>query len=151
MKSVPMCVEGIAYERIHPSTRQIIHALFPAHTRGEAFFLGLLANATIKPYVLPGKPEEVNEDAAVVSVMQGCDELCQRVALSYDTTHMYLVIFRALGLLYEEKQGKQTLFHIPLNAYKPPSDLPERLRQLKEHYLDKRPRLRRRVDEIIKQ
>jgi hypothetical protein len=140
---------GVAYERVHPSTRCIIEALFPPHTRGVAFLHGLLTIATAMPYVLPDDSGEVREDIAVVSVKQGCDELRQRVHMAYDTTHMYLVIYRALGLLYEEKRGKQTLFRIPLHAYQPPSDLSERLRQLQEHYREKRPRVRRLVQKII--
>jgi hypothetical protein len=140
---------GVAYERVHPFTRDIIHTLFPPPTRGEAFYLGLLANAAIKPCASPRKPEEVKEVAAVITVTQGCNELCRRVGMSYDTVHMYLVIYRTLGFLYEEKQGEQTLYHILLDAYQPPSDLPERLRQLQVHYLEKRPRVRRLVKKII--
>jgi hypothetical protein len=140
---------GVAYERVHPSTRCIIETLFPPHTRGVAFLRGLLTSATVMPYVPSDDSGEVREDTAVVSVKQGCDELRQRVHMAYDTTHMYLVIYRALGLLYEEKRGEQTLFRIPLHAYQPPPDLSERLRQLQEHYLEKRPRVRRLVQKII--
>src|SRR5215469_6909064 len=106
---------GVAYERVHLSTRCIIETLFPPHTRGVAFLRGLLTNATVMPYVSPDDSGEVREDLAVVSVEQGCDELRRRVHMAYDTTHMYLVIYRALGLLYEEKRGEQTLFRIPLH------------------------------------
>jgi len=115
--------EGVAYERVDPSTRCIIHTLFPAHTCGFAFFLGLLTNAIVKQYVLPSMPKEVRGDAAVVSVVKGYAELSQRLRLSYDTTHMYALVFRALGLLYLETQGKQMTIIIPLGVYRSPAGL----------------------------
>ena len=69
-------VEGIVDERIHLTTLHVIHLLCPQHTRGGAFFAGLLANATITSQALPGLTKEVRGDAAIVSV-QGCAELCR--------------------------------------------------------------------------
>ncbi len=140
--------EGVDYERVDPTTCRLIHALFPPHTCGFAFFLGLLANAMVKQYALSGLPESVRGDAAIVNVTNGYVGLSQRLHLSYDTTHMYLLIYRALGLLYVEKQGKQTTIIIPLDAYQPPARLVEILAQLKEHYRTRRPRVRRLIDQI---
>lgn len=70
--------EGVTYERVDLSSRNIIHILFPEHTRGFAFFLGLLSMANDRC------------DAAVVSV-RGCAELSRLMHLSYDTTQKYLV------------------------------------------------------------
>jgi hypothetical protein len=140
---------GVDYERVDPATCRLIHALFPPHTCGFFFFLGLLANAVAKQYVLPGLPEGTRGDAAIVNVTNGYAGLSRRLRLSYDTTHMYLLIYRALGLLYMEKQGKQTTIIIPLAAYQPPARLAEILGQLKEHYRARRPRVRRLIDNVV--
>src|SRR5258708_26410448 len=94
---------GGAYERVHPYTRDIIHTLFPPHTRGGTFYLGLLASAAVKPCASPCKPQEMNEVAAVVTVAQGCDELSPLLHLSYCTPPMSLMISLPLGLLPGEK------------------------------------------------
>ena len=64
-------------------------------------------------------------DAAVISVTKGYAELSQILSLSYDTTHMYVLVFRALGLLRIEIQGKQMTIIIPLGTYQPPAELGE--------------------------
>jgi hypothetical protein len=139
---------GVNYERVDSSTRHIIHALFPVHTRGETFFLSLLEHATIKPDVLLCKPKEVRGDAAVVSVL-GCAELSQLIHLSFDTTQKYLAIYRILGLLSYVKQGKCATITIPLTAPQSPDELAKRLRQLRECYLHKRPKLLSLIDNMI--
>jgi len=141
---------GGAYERVHPYTRDIIHTLFPSHTCGGTFYLGLLASAAVKPCASPCKPQEMNEVAAVVTVAQGCDELSRLVHLSYDTTQMYLMIYRTLGLLREEKRGKLTMIVIPFVACQSPDELLGRLRQLRERYCEKRQRMHNLIDNAIK-
>lgn len=142
-------VEVVAYERIHPYTCHVISHLFPPHTRGGTFMFGLLSNAVFTRNALPDLPEDARREVAVVSLTQGCAELSQRVDLGYDTTQMYLAIYRTLGLLYVEKQGECTTIIIPLDAYRPPSNLMDRLYQLRERYHQKRPRMRRLIDNII--
>jgi hypothetical protein len=137
---------GVDYERVDPSTRRLIQALFPSHTRGCTFIVNLLANAVIKKYTFPGMPRE---DVAVINVTKGYAELSQLLRLSYDTTHMYVLVYRALGLLYIEEQGEQTTIIFPLRAYQPPARLREILRQLQEHYCDRRPKVRRLINKII--
>jgi hypothetical protein len=142
-------VKVVADERIHPYTCHVISHLFPSHTRGQTFMFGLLSNAVFKRNALTDLPAEDRRGVAIVSLTQGCAELSQRVDLGYDTTQMYLAIYRTLGLLYYVKQGEYTTISIPLDAYRPPSDLMERLYQLRERYHQKRPRMRRLVDNII--
>lgn len=141
--------KGVAYERLDRSTRCFIQALFAEHTRGFTFFASLLANAVIKHYMLPGMPKGMEEDVAVVNVAKGYVELSQRLSLSYDTTHMYTLVFRALGLLYIETQGKQMTIIIPLGVYRSPAGLGNILRQLQVRYRDRRPKVRRLINNII--
>ena len=54
MKSVSMCVEGIAHERIHPSTRYVIHALFlgaRGYAHFRSFLIRIIHSRLIKHYV----------------------------------------------------------------------------------------------------
>ena len=139
---------GVAHDRIDSYTCRVIHTLFPPHTCGFAFFVGLLKNAIVKQCTLPDDLADVRKDTAVVS-MKGYAELSMRLGMSYDTTHMYLVIFRALGLLYIKRQEKKTEIIIPLHAYRPPDRLAETLWQLLDHYRTKRPRVRRLVSNVI--
>ena len=92
-------LKGVVYERVHPSTRCIIQAFFAPPKRGETFIRRLLTNATIKPFVIPGQSGEAKGKAASVKVTEGCKGLKKLLDLSYDTTHMYLVIYRALGII----------------------------------------------------
>jgi hypothetical protein len=142
-------VQVVADERIHPYTCHVISHLFPPHTRGQTFMFGLLSNAVFKCNALTDLPADDRRGVAIVRLTHGCAELSQRVDLGYDTTQMYLAIYRTLGLLYYVKQGEYTTISIPLDAYRPPSDLMERLYQLRERYRQKRPRMRRLVDNII--
>src|SRR5690348_10695537 len=91
-------VRVVTDERIHPYTCHVISQLFPPHTRGGAFMFGLLSNAVFKRNALPDLPEDARRGVAIVSLTQGCAELSQRVDLGYDTTQMYLAIYRTLGL-----------------------------------------------------
>lgn len=143
-----MEVEGTVDERIHLTTLCVIHLLCPPHTRGGAFFAGLLANATITSQALPGLTKEARGDAAIVSV-QGCAELSRLVRLSYDTTQKYLAIYRVLGLLYIAKQGKLTTITIPLAVYHSLGEIVERLRQLRRRYQHKRPKMLSLIDNMI--
>jgi hypothetical protein len=144
----PMGLLGVDYERVDPSTRRVIHTLFPSHTRGFAFYTGLLRNAIVKQCTLPDNPTEARRDTAVVSI-KGYAELRLRLRLSYDTTHMYILIYRALGLLYIEKYDGLTTIIIPLGAYHPPAGLAETLLQLRERYRSRRPKVGRLVSKII--
>lgn len=140
---------GVAFERVDRSTRCFIQALFSERTHGFTFFINLLNNAVIQPYTLPHPSQEVKGDTAVISVTKGYAELSQLLDLSYDTTHMYALVFRALGLLTIEKQGKQMTINIPLHAYRPPAGLGEILRELQLRYRDRRPKICRLINNII--
>jgi len=139
---------GVGYEQVDPSTRRVIHALFPPSTRGYAFYTGLLANAIVTHDMLSHVPQEMRGDAAIVQVT-GYAELSQYLGLSYDTTHMYVLIYRALGLLYLEKHDGLTTIILPLGAYRPPAGLGETLLQLRERYRSRRPKVGRLVSKIV--
>lgn len=144
-ESAPARVVGDALERMHPATHRIIQTLFPQGTSGDTFVFALLNNATVE-YC-----ESAGGYVASVNVGQGCAELSRRVRLSYDTTHMYLVIYQVLGLFSYEKSGDHKEIRIPLEAYQPPAELAETLRQLQAHYSSKRPRMLSLVKRIIEQ
>src|SRR6266480_2256489 len=75
---------GVAYERVEHSTRCFIQALFPEHTLGCAFFIKLLNNAVIQTDTFPHPSQEMQGDAAVISVTKGYAELSQILGLPYD-------------------------------------------------------------------
>ena len=139
---------GVDYEQVDPYTRHVIHALFPAPTRGYTFYRGLLANAIVTHDKLSRMPQEMRGNAAVVQVT-GYAELSQYIGLSYETTHMYVLIYRALGLLYLEKHDGLTTIILPLGAYRPPAGLGETLLQLRERYRSRRPKVGRLVSKIV--
>jgi hypothetical protein len=147
--AVPVHPLGVEYERIHPTTRHVIQALFLPGTRGCDFVRSLMANATIMPYVMPHIPEETRKDAAIVYTSNGCVGLSQLVRMSYETTNMYFIFCRTIGLLFESKWGEQTTIIIPLDAFCLSSELIERLREIQGHYDNKRPTLRRLIAHAI--
>lgn len=139
---------GVDYAQVDPSTRETLHTLFSPRSRGYAFFCGLLANATVRPYTSPHLPKEIRGDVAIVNV-KGYAALCQRIGLSYDTTHMYMLIMRTLGMLYVEKRDGQMTIILPLSAYHPPAGLAETLLHLRDRYRSRRPKIGRIVSAII--
>ena len=136
---------GVAYERADPSTSRVFEELLP---HGNIFLARLLNNAVIQPYK-HNPTYKLVEKAAVIIVTRGYVELSQMLHMSYDTTHMYMLICQALGLLRMKSDGKQKTIIIPLGAYRPPAELREILQELTSRYRDRRPKVRRLIHSII--
>lgn len=136
---------GVAYERADPSTSRVFEELLP---HGDIFLARLLNNAVIQPYK-HDPTHKLAEKAAVIIVTRGYVELSHMLHMSYDTTHMYMLICQALGLLRMKSDGKQKTIIIPLGAYHPPAELREILQALTSRYSDRRPKVRRLIHSII--
>jgi hypothetical protein len=89
----------VGCERVDPQTLQVIDRLFPAPSSGLAFLARLLRRATVKQQALS---EEFTQDVAVITV-QSIRELATHIGWGYDTTHKYVVLFCALGLLSKRR------------------------------------------------
>src|SRR5579875_2593868 len=101
-------------ERVDPQRLQVITCLFPTPS-GLRFLSRLLAQAQRKP---SGGEAEV----AVITA-QNLRELAHRMGLSYDTTHKYVLLFCALGLLGKQRVGGQVELSVALGHYRPPRSL----------------------------
>jgi hypothetical protein len=97
-------------ERVDPQRLQAITCLFPTPS-GLRFLSRLLAQAQSKP---AGGEVEV----AVITA-QSLRELAHRMGLSYDTTHKYVLLFCALGLLGKQRVGGQVELSVALGHYRP--------------------------------
>ena len=101
-------------ERVDPQRLQAITCLFPTPS-GLRFLSRLLAQAQSKP---AGGEVEV----AVITA-QSLRELAHRMGLSYDTTHKYVLLFCALGLLGKQRVGGQVELSVAPGHYRPPRSL----------------------------
>ena len=119
----PDAASGL-FKRVDSTRLRLIHQLFPASTTtdggGLVFLARLLALATPSCRAArDGEPE-----GAVIAV-QSIRELARRIGWSYDTTHKYVVLFCALGLLFKRKRrgdGKVELA-VAQGSYRPPRSL----------------------------
>ncbi len=103
--------------RVDPQRLQVIHQLFPPAPAGGLLFLArLLAQARGMP-CRDGEPE-----VAVITV-QSLRELASRMGWGYDTTHKYVVLFCALGLLMKRRGGGKVELSFALGRYTPPRSL----------------------------
>src|SRR5579884_3934309 len=119
----PDAASGL-FKRVDSTRLRLIHQLFPASTTtdggGLVFLARLLDLATPSCRAArDGEPE-----GAVIAV-QSIRELARRIGWSYDTTHKYVVLFCALGLLFKRKRrgdGKVELA-VAQGSYRPPRSL----------------------------
>jgi hypothetical protein len=129
---------------IDPLTSQTLHLLFPpSRTAWETFLSGLLRHAIIAPpeafvHVISFPLEEERKgDVAVACFTSICDLSC-KLRLAYETTHLYYIFLKAIGLIYTceqvEQRHKRLFIILPLAPYHLPRALPERLEQLKARY-----------------
>ncbi len=103
--------------RVDPQRLQVIHQLFPPAPAGGLLFLAwLLAQARGMP-CRDGEPE-----VAVITV-QSLREPASRMGWGYDTTHKYVVLFCALGLLMKRRGGGKVELSFALGRYTPPPSL----------------------------
>jgi len=129
---------------IDPLTSQTLHLLFlPSRTAWETFLSGFLHHATIASpeafaHVISFPLEEERKgDVAVACFASICDLSC-KLRLAYETTHLYYIFLKAIGLIYSceqvEQRHKRLFIILPLAPYHLPRALPERLEQLKARY-----------------
>src|SRR5579875_1959766 len=123
LASPPDAASGL-FKRVDSTRLRLIHQLFPASTAtdggGLVFLARLLALATPSCRAArDGEPE-----GAVIAV-QSIRELARRIGWSYDTTHKYVVLFCALGLLFKRKRQGDGQFHLAVaqGSYRPPRSL----------------------------
>lgn len=112
---------GVERERVDPHTLQVIQQLFPAPTSGPEFLALLLRWATTKQL---SHGLEESSDVAVVTV-QSIRQLAGLIGWAYETTHKYVVLFCALGLLTKYRVHGKVELHFALHRYEPPLTLDE--------------------------
>src|SRR6266568_2338755 len=130
--------------RISGSAFKAIRLLFAEPFRGFDFVQDLLNGAQVIQCQL--SDQESLDDVAVVTV-QNVRELAKRIKWGYDTTHRYLLVFCALGLMRKQRyEGKlQILF--PLTIYVPSPNVVDALDKIIETSRPKARQLARQVRE----
>jgi hypothetical protein len=116
--SAPDAVPAL-FEQVDPSTLQVVNCLFPRPTSGVAFLALLLQLAQIKQRA---SGEGFDQEMAVITV-QSIRDLSRLIGWGYDTTHKYVVIFCALGLLTKRRANGKVELHFALVRYTPPLSL----------------------------
>ncbi len=112
-------VSSVNVEHVDPHTLLVIEKLFPTPTSGLEFLALLLRLAIIKQ-LAHGLGESHN--VAVVTV-QSIRVLAKLIGWSYETTHKYVVLFCALGLLSKHRENGKVQLRFPLCHYEPPLSL----------------------------
>lgn len=116
---------GIDTERVNSHTLQAIDQLFPSPCSGLEFLALLLRLAICKQMAMAGM--EV-ADVAEITV-QSIRVLAGKIGWSYETTHKYVALFCALGLLIKSRENGLVKLRFPLCRYQPPNSL-QRLDEL---------------------
>src|SRR5579883_2573608 len=109
---------GVPTERVDSYTLQIVDQLFPSPCSGLEFLALLLRLAIAKQVAL----EMGKADVAEITV-QSIRHLAKLIGWSYETTHKYVVLFCALGLLIKSREDGQVKLRFPLCRYQPPTSL----------------------------
>ncbi|MGB8346569.1 MAG: hypothetical protein WCD86_16910 [Ktedonobacteraceae bacterium] len=112
---------SVPLERVDSYTLQVIGQLFPAPTNGIEFLALLLRWARVKQLSLG---VEQSRDVAIITV-QSIRELAKLIGLAYETTHKYILLFCALGLLAKRRANGKIELHFALGRYTPPLSLDE--------------------------
>jgi hypothetical protein len=112
---------SVPLERVDSYTLQVIGQLFPAPTNGIEFLALLLRWARVKQLSLG---VEESRDVAIITV-QSIRELAKLIGLAYETTHKYILLFCALGLLAKRRANGKIELHFALGRYTPPLSLDE--------------------------
>lgn len=112
---------SVPLERVDSYTLQVIGQLFPAPTNGIEFLALLLRWARVKQLSLG---VEQSRDVAIITV-QSIRELAKLIGLAYETTHKYVMLFCALGLLAKRRANGKIELHFALGRYTPPLSLGE--------------------------
>lgn len=111
--------EGVPRERVDSYTLHVIDQLFPAPTSGVEFLALLLRLAHVKQLSLKMEEDDGLADVAVICV-QSIKHLSKAIGWSYESTHKYVVLFCALGLLLKRRNAGMVELHFPLTRYNPP-------------------------------
>ena len=112
-------ISGVSTERVDPQTLYAVSQLFPAPTNGLEFLALLLRLAMVKQLALAGIGIADVAEITVESIRQ----LAKKIGLSYETTHKYVVLFCALGLLIKVRENGMVKLRFPLCRYQPPLSL----------------------------
>lgn len=110
---------GVEAERVDPHTLQAIDQLFPSPCSGLEFLALLLRLAICKQMALANMEMA---DVAEVTV-QSIRVLASKIGWSYETTHKYVALFCALGLLIKSRENGLVKLRFPLCRYQPPNSL----------------------------
>ena len=125
---------GPVGEGVDRSTLQLVANLFPAETRGRVFFARFLERAAVEKSVIP----DATRDTVYICT-QSIATLGGELGLSNDTTHKYVKLYMALGLLRKQKFMGRLAFLLFVGIYHPPQTLEGHLDSLIQH---SRPKLR---------
>jgi hypothetical protein len=110
---------GVSTERVAPETLQAVDQLFPAPCNGLEFLALLLRLAICKQMALANMGMA---DVAEITV-QSIRILAKKIGWSYESTHKYVVLFCALGLLIKSRENGLVKLRFPLSRYQPPHSL----------------------------
>jgi|SRR5579883_837835 len=110
---------GVSTERVDPHTLQAVDQLFPSPCSGLEFLALLLRLAICKQMALANMEMA---DVAEISV-QSIRMLAKKIGWSYESTHKYVVLFCALGLLIKSRENGLVKLRFPLCRYRPPVSL----------------------------
>ena len=128
---------GVPYDKIPSATIEALEYFFPmpvppkrqrriggkqpgnkyARTCGLAVFLACLPFALAKQLDLFA-PGEGKGEVAVLSI-RGLSDLAAKVGISYDRVQRWMTILVTLGFIWRFRDGRRTLYVIPLTAYVP--------------------------------
>lgn len=131
---------GIPYEKIPQATLEALHFFFPvpvrpkgqredmegsarpkyARTCGMTVFLACLPYACAKQLELfsDANGSGVTGEVAVLSIRSLAD-LARKVGMSYDRLQRWMTVLVTLGFIWRFRDGKKTLYVIPLTVYAP--------------------------------
>lgn len=113
---------GLGWEGVDRSTLQLIANLFPAQTRGRAFFARFFERAAVEKSVIPDVTKET-----VYICTQSIASLGEDLGFSNDTTQKYVKLYTALGLLQKQKFLDKLTFLLFVGIYHPPHTLESNL------------------------
>ncbi|MGB8343326.1 MAG: hypothetical protein WCD86_00495 [Ktedonobacteraceae bacterium] len=117
-RTAPDAAPGV-FERVDLRTLEVIHQVFPTANSGVAFLSLLLREAEVSRRA---GGEECGQEVAVITV-QSLRDLATRIGWGYDTTHKYVILFCALGLLTKRRANGKVELHFALGRYMPPLSL----------------------------
>ncbi len=113
----------------------IISCIFPKPTLGQDFFKHFIERAQQDQVTLPDEPASI-----AVICTKSIATLGKELGFSHDTTHKYVVIFKALGLLKKRNVMEQEMFVLTTGIYHAPETLEANLDHLILHIQHKKSR-----------